>query len=613
MIEIIRRKEISLARHSGYRFAHWLLAACLLTSSTLIATADAAVTVLAGGQTNAGNIIVDGSRVYWINQNTSAVRSIDKLSSGTSSVTTHYAGTGFPGGNIVQDNASLYFTANGNFGRDPATNLTITEGVFKVGKSSTLAVRLAGAGDDGLAISTGMLYYVSSSQIVPNSGGKLNGTIQKISTSGGTPINVVPLVVSPAWPDTGSLSVDNTYVHWGNVFGNTIQRAPLVGGAISTDVATAPNPGAIFTPTPTGAAGSYLFWGEGTASAPVLKRKHPLGGIITLFSGSPNFNIHNFVVVGASVYTTTLTGTIVKVPIDGLPVGVAAPVVISAADAKAPVGLASDGVYLYWTAAGDGTIRRAPIMNNRTDFNLDGNSDALMSNTAGAIKIGYMKGATLLSTVNGPTIPAGWTLASVNDVNGDGKPDFVLRNTSTSATAFWYLNNATYVSGVSGPTLPSGWTLRATADFNRDGKPDYLLFNPTTLQTFIWYMNGASYVSGIGGPTLPSGWTLVCANDLNGDGKPDYLLVDAYGNTKIWIITTLNGTSSTFTSVIGPVIPAGWKLLSALGDYNRDNKPDWVIFNPSTLQTQIWYMNGSAKLSSAAGPALPSGFSVFGR
>jgi hypothetical protein len=250
---------------------------------------------------------------------------------------------------------------------------------------------------------------------------------------------------------------------------------------------------------------------------------------------------------------------------------------------------------------------------NRTDFNFDGKSDYLLINTTGNTKVSYLNGATLLSTSSGPTIATGWQLASLNDFNGDGKPDFVLFNASTLQTSIWYLNNNTYVSSAAGPTLPSGWVLRATADFNKDGKPDYLLFNPSTLQTFIWYMNGATYVSGVAGPPLTSGWTLVSANDFNGDGKPDYLLVDTAGNTKIWTITLLNGASSTYTSAAGPTIPSGWQLRSALGDYNRDKKPDWLLFNPSTLQTQIWYMSGTTKLGSAAGPTLPAGFTVFGR
>ena len=250
---------------------------------------------------------------------------------------------------------------------------------------------------------------------------------------------------------------------------------------------------------------------------------------------------------------------------------------------------------------------------NRTDFNSDGKSDYLLLDAAGNTKVSYLNGATLLSTVNGPTIATGWQLASVNDFDGDGKPDWILFNPTTLQTGIQYLNNTAALGTAYGPTLPAGWVLRATADFNKDGKPDYLIFNPSTFETRVYYLNGTVLSSTIDGPPLTAGWTLVSANDFNGDGIPDYLLVDTAGNTKIWTITAFNGASSTYTSAAGPVIPSGWQLLSALGDYNSDKKRDWVLFNSSTLQTQIWYMNGVTKIGSANGPTLPAGFSVFGR
>jgi hypothetical protein len=51
--------------------------------------------------------------------------------------------------------------------------------------------------------------------------------------------------------------------------------------------------------------------------------------------------------------------------------------------------------------------------------------------------------------------------------------------------------------------------LTGTADFNGDGKPDYLLYNSSTRQTAIWYMNNNVFAGGAFGPTLPTGWNLV--------------------------------------------------------------------------------------------------------
>ena len=94
----------------------------------------------------------------------------------------------------------------------------------------------------------------------------------------------------------------------------------------------------------------------------------------------------------------------------------------------------------------------------------------------------------------------------MGDFNADGKPDYVLFNSSTRQTAIWYLNNNAFVDGLFGPTLPINWRVVGVADFNGDGKPDYLLFNSSTQQTAIWYLIGPTLVGGAFGPTLPAGW-----------------------------------------------------------------------------------------------------------
>jgi len=115
--------------------------------------------------------------------------------------------------------------------------------------------------------------------------------------------------------------------------------------------------------------------------------------------------------------------------------------------------------------------------------------------------------------------------ATVADFNGDGHPDYVLRNASTLQTAIWYLNNSVFIGGALGPTLPAGWSLDGVANFNYliDVHPDYALFNATTDQTGIWYMSGATHIASAYGPTLHGGWDLVATGDLNNNGYPDYM------------------------------------------------------------------------------------------
>ena len=99
--------------------------------------------------------------------------------------------------------------------------------------------------------------------------------------------------------------------------------------------------------------------------------------------------------------------------------------------------------------------------------------------------------------------------------------------------------------------------------------------------------------------------TITNAVDFNGDGKPDYLLFNpTTRQTAIWY---LNGTMFV-SGVLGPTPPAGWTLQGG-ADFNGDGRPDYALFNPSTRQTALWYLNGAALAGGVLGPTLPAGYS----
>jgi hypothetical protein len=39
-------------------------------------------------------------------------------------------------------------------------------------------------------------------------------------------------------------------------------------------------------------------------------------------------------------------------------------------------------------------------------------------------------------------------------------------------------------------------------------------------------------------------------------------------------------------------------------DFNQDGKPDYALFNVSTRQTAIWYLNNNVYIGGAYGPSL---------
>ena len=63
------------------------------------------------------------------------------------------------------------------------------------------------------------------------------------------------------------------------------------------------------------------------------------------------------------------------------------------------------------------------------------------------------------------------------------------------------------------------------------------------------------------------------------------------------------------SGAFGPTIASGYQLVGA-ADFNGDAKPDYLLYNPSTRKTALWYMNNNAYTGSAYGPTLPVGWSL---
>jgi len=240
------------------------------------------------------------------------------------------------------------------------------------------------------------------------------------------------------------------------------------------------------------------------------------------------------------------------------------------------------------------------------DINGDGKPDYILySESTRQTAVWYLDNNVFIGGTYGKTLPAGWSLIDLADFDGDGHPDFALFNPNTRQTAIWYLSGVTFLRGVYGPTLPPGWRLIATADFNNDGKPDYLLYNTATHQTAQWYLNNSMLISGAYSGTLPAGWSVAGVADFDGDGHRDYALFNAgTQQSAIWYLSGASVSSGRF----GPNIASGYQLVGA-ADFNRDGKPDFLLYAPATRQTAIWYLNNNTFIGGAYGPPLSAGWS----
>jgi hypothetical protein len=89
-------------------------------------------------------------------------------------------------------------------------------------------------------------------------------------------------------------------------------------------------------------------------------------------------------------------------------------------------------------------------------------------------------------------------------------------------------------------------------------------------------------------------------------GFADYLLFNP--STRQSAIWYLDGVTF-FGSVYGPTIASGYELIG-VADFNGDGKPDYLLYNPSTRRTALWYLNNNIFLGGAFGPILPVGWSL---
>ena len=152
---------------------------------------------------------------------------------------------------------------------------------------------------------------------------------------------------------------------------------------------------------------------------------------------------------------------------------------------------------LIFCDLGAGTVKR--LARAGSDFNADGISDLLFQHTAGYLAAWTLNGSGVVSSgipiYNGAGL-ADWRLAGTADVNGDGIPDLLLQHTDGYIVA-WTMNGSGAITGgisIYTGTGLAGWRLAGVADVNGDGIPD-LIFQHTLGYLAAWTLNGSGVVT----------------------------------------------------------------------------------------------------------------------
>jgi hypothetical protein len=141
-------------------------------------------------------------------------------------------------------------------------------------------------------------------------------------------------------------------------------------------------------------------------------------------------------------------------------------------------------------------------------------------------------------------------------------------------------------------------------DFNLNGIADILWHNGTTGANEQWLLGpggtfAASQSINHALDTKDStGWRGVGQADFNLDGKSDILWHNGTtGATQIWF---MNGTErlsfADLPSSLNIADSTGWRI-AATGDFDQDAKPDILWRHGPTGAMQVWYMDGATRIS----------------
>jgi hypothetical protein len=233
------------------------------------------------------------------------------------------------------------------------------------------------------------------------------------------------------------------------------------------------------------------------------------------------------------------------------------------------------------------------------DFNGDGRVDFLLRQDGGQLTewLGTASGAF---SNNGPTASIyfdnDWKIVGTGDFNGDGRDDFLLRNSQGWTTDWLATSNGSFTNNGTNASLlfTSEWSIAGNGDFNGDGIGDILLRSTQGwLTEWLGRSNGGFTNNGpTAGLFFNNDWHVKATGDFNGDGIDDFLLRQDGGQLTEWL-GTANGSFVNNGAAASLFLDNDWQIVG-VGDFNGDTIDDIVIRNSQGWVTDwLGTANGS--------------------
>ena len=258
------------------------------------------------------------------------------------------------------------------------------------------------------------------------------------------------------------------------------------------------------------------------------------------------------------------------------------------------------------TTVGVTVNMRVAVANREAgDFSGDGAMDLLWQHGDGRLALWQMTGTAMRSASSlSPDLVAdtNWKIVGSGDFNNDGHPDVLWHHQTSGALAVWTMNGANRVSALSVTPDRVGdvnWRPMATGDFNGDGKRDIVWRHLTQGTIGIWFMDGVRLITALN-PTIErvvdANWRIVGAGDFNRDGRADLVWRHySTGKLAIWLMDGVRVLSAVEMTP-NLVADTNWEI-RAVGDANRDGRPDLIWQHATSGALAIWFMDGTRMIS----------------